>query len=791
MSLQQLAQHIQSRGRGEDKMLVHMTPSEVGGLQSLAMAHGGSLTINPETGLPEASFLAKILPTIIGAGVGIATMNPMLGAAAGGAAGMAFNKGSLQAGLMAGLGSYGLGSLGVGLAGAGAASAAGAGAGFGATGLTPAATAGAVNAFEAALPAVEGAGAGVVGGMAPMGAAGSGLASAGGALPSSASTFDNIRAGIGAVGEQPGGWGQFMKSNMLPIGAAGAGLLSMGSGSGSGSDSGDDNQTPSYIRPFDVQTQVNGPSYTPGTPYLTRTFTPQEPVLASEWGNRSFADGGIARLAAGGYGNDVTENYPANRYGVTGNTPLLAGQEQYNQDLVSQTPQYLLPENNPSNIFGTTFNPYTPMGFQGYGQNRYGPPTAQTNMPVVDQFNQSLADQANLEYMGQPTLSAFLSKQRKELQRAYDEILKRAPDAVSQKRYLDQMDQGATIDEIKKQMEENPPPVPTINPTFDATPNQNAVSSNLGVVETPYGTPGAVETSAAVNRDAVNNLAAIESANVAGVAPTTPTTPVVDPNIALEAERKRLADAEAARLAGEQAAQAQAAAEAQARWEEQQRQAAAAAEANRASEAAAEAERKRVADAAATPKQKDLTLDMYGDYIGTEYGGQYYNNLKNAQRLQAEGRRPDIVEQQMAEARRLSEEMDKGNYYGPNYQGDSWASGDGGAAGGMPGVDFARYAGGGISALGSYSDGGRLLKGPGDGVSDNIPAMIGNKQPARLADGEFVVPARIVSEIGNGSTDAGAKRLYAMMDKIQKTRQKTVGKGKVAVDSKAYKHLPT
>jgi len=92
--------------------------------------------------------------------------------------------------------------------------------------------------------------------------------------------------------------------------------------------------------------------------------------------------------------------------------------------------------------------------------------------------------------------------------------------------------------------------------------------------------------------------------------------------------------------------------------------------------------------------------------------------------------------------------------------------------------------------LGGYSDGGRLLKGPGDGVSDSIPAVIGNKQPARLADGEFVVPARIVSELGNGSTEAGARQLYAMMERIQKGRRKSVGKGKVAVDSKSKKHLP-
>jgi hypothetical protein len=92
--------------------------------------------------------------------------------------------------------------------------------------------------------------------------------------------------------------------------------------------------------------------------------------------------------------------------------------------------------------------------------------------------------------------------------------------------------------------------------------------------------------------------------------------------------------------------------------------------------------------------------------------------------------------------------------------------------------------------LGGYSDGGRLLKGPGNGTSDDIPATIGHNQPARLADGEFVIPARIVSEIGNGSTDAGARELYKMMDRIQQGRAKTVGKDKVAFDAKARNHLP-
>lgn len=110
----------------------------------------------------------------------------------------------------------------------------------------------------------------------------------------------------------------------------------------------------------------------------------------------------------------------------------------------------------------------------------------------------------------------------------------------------------------------------------------------------------------------------------------------------------------------------------------------------------------------------------------------------------------------------------------------------------MPGSTFLSQgmATGGMTHLGDYSDGGRLLKGPGDGVSDSIPATIADKRPARLADGEFVVPARIVSELGNGSTDAGARKLYAMMDRIQKARGKTTGKDRVAVNSRADKALP-
>jgi hypothetical protein len=98
-----------------------------------------------------------------------------------------------------------------------------------------------------------------------------------------------------------------------------------------------------------------------------------------------------------------------------------------------------------------------------------------------------------------------------------------------------------------------------------------------------------------------------------------------------------------------------------------------------------------------------------------------------------------------------------------------------------------QYASGGITSLGSYSDGGRMLKGPGDGMSDDIPAKIGGKQEARLADGEFVVPADVVSHLGNGSTDAGAKQLYSMMDKV---RQARTGRKSQGTQIKPNKYMP-
>ncbi len=121
-SMAGLASLVQSRGRNGDSMLVHMTPGEVKGLQALALAHGGSLAVNPDTGLVEANFLKKLLPTLLG--VGLNFLVPGLGALGSGllVGGVeAARTGDIGKGLMAGLGAYGGAGLGSAVSGIGAA----------------------------------------------------------------------------------------------------------------------------------------------------------------------------------------------------------------------------------------------------------------------------------------------------------------------------------------------------------------------------------------------------------------------------------------------------------------------------------------------------------------------------------------------------------------------------------------------------------------------------------------------------------------------------------------------
>jgi hypothetical protein len=120
--------------------------------------------------------------------------------------------------------------------------------------------------------------------------------------------------------------------------------------------------------------------------------------------------------------------------------------------------------------------------------------------------------------------------------------------------------------------------------------------------------------------------------------------------------------------------------------------------------------------------------------------------------------------------------------------------GRGYAAGGMPNLALSRmsqpaFNEGAVGGMPQFASGGqpRFLSGGGDGMSDSIKATIEGNQEARLADGEFVIPADVVSHLGNGSSKAGAKQLYSMMDRV---RQARVGNKKQGREIKPKKFMP-
>ncbi len=236
-SYSQMAEQVRSRGRGPDTMLVHMTPDEVGGLQSLALASGGSLTVNPDTGLPEAGWLGRLLPTLLGvagAAFGLPTWAIGLGGLAGGTAA----TGDLGKGVLAGLGAIGGAGIGgaLGLNGAISGNALGLLGGQGAAGAASAAgAAGAAvpGAVPGAAAAVPGAAAAVPGAAVPGAAAAAGLPPLPpGFDPGSLLNTNLVQAGQipGAQVANPGLLESFRNTTSLGLGGLPGTALSAASG---------------------------------------------------------------------------------------------------------------------------------------------------------------------------------------------------------------------------------------------------------------------------------------------------------------------------------------------------------------------------------------------------------------------------------------------------------------------------------------------------------------------------------------------------------------------------------
>lgn len=283
-----VAQQLQSMGRGDDTMLVHMTPNEVNSLQGLAMSAGGSLTINPQTGLPEAGFLGKILPTLLGLGLAATGVGAPLAAGIV-AAGQTALTGDLSKGLMAGLGAFGGASL-AGAAGLGAAG-----------GAAKAATGAGMDAAGNILTS---------GGAIPMGAApAAGTATLAGGVGSAGSTITT--GGPGFLSKFSSAAQQGLPSGILQKAApyaAGAGLLNTVS-----------EATAPQMPKYDPNAE-DGFEYVPMRPGVREVrfqtpeqmresggaefqyFTPSNPEPVPLYGQpRGFAEGGVASIPTQGF----------------------------------------------------------------------------------------------------------------------------------------------------------------------------------------------------------------------------------------------------------------------------------------------------------------------------------------------------------------------------------------------------------------------------------------------------------------------------------------------------------
>jgi hypothetical protein len=684
MSLQAAAHHLSSQGRGPDNTLVHMSRDEVKSLNDLAMAHGGHLTINPQTGLPEAGFLSSILPMVAGAalaatGVGI----PMAAMLVGG--GTTLMTGSLKKGLMAGLGAYGGAGLGSSLMGAGAAGALPAGA--------------AETAISTAVP------------------------------EAAAATLPEAALATPVVGPNP------IISNALPPAQGAFNPAQVTSMSGT-------NFAPS------VNPTIQGPAGFPGT-------ATAQPNLATNM-----------------YGN--TKPYIPFEEGFQGTTPKPTFSENIANMKRGFTGENLMnyAKENPYSAASMVASALTP------DEKARAPYKGDSDMGQRYTYAANKAD--NPFPTPDPT-----GREQQYFTPAYTKI-----DADQAKKLYGYAGGGT----VEMMSDANAIGANTGFPMADI---------NKGAYATPYQTPISRNVLSGVSDTGVNPMTGEMAFANGGVATATPMPEQYsyDP---LEQMFNKIESMPS---------------DNQPKVPQQPVQMGAG--------------QQPMTDAAFAKQQSEGQKNLQAMQDGTmmtRIGDSLSEGLSfMAQNSPTMALINALTSGIAGSAGQGMATPGLGGYAGgtaglgfaPGTMGPSHAPGPSGGGGGGGGVSTGSGSGGGATAmgaagmsgtasgaagaargglmaayanggshLGDYSDGGRLLRGPGDGVSDSIPAMIGKKQPARLADGEFVVPARIVSELGNGSTEAGARKLYAMLDRVQAARKKSIGKGKVAKNSRADKLLP-
>ena len=765
MSLAVAAKHLAKKGRNGDSMLVHMTPREVAGLAALARANGQELTINPETGLPEAFNLKSLLPMIAGAaltatGIGAPLGAALLGSGASAAAagalgsslivggGTALATGSLEKGLTAGLGAYGgaglassVMSAGTGALQAGATSAANSGnlagiAGTGADAATMTANA-APNAFGVTTSPVS-----------------MSMPTATPLAPSGAPAWTTPDYGLTA--SAPTDAVNYSLTNSAPA-STGNGL--------------------SFDATGGLNLRADSINRLQAQPFETGQM-PQMPQAAEVIDKSIYPKAQTFQAGLKSIGQDPSQMMTMDnaKYAMAAAAPGLLGAEAQQQDdgKIDNSPNPYQYTYTPGRTYepvsrtsteATHFRPkYTRMAEGGAATSAApasgdAPGMGQSERAYAYLFGDSRTSrEAPVEAprlaAARSGLSALAPSRKSSLKDlggfGLFNILRYVVDGVGQRaapapRYtydqgthtFQKMAEGGAVrytydPKTQRYTEVRPEPAPQTKGVgdkggfFDPS-TYRFVSSDGPSGDAPAKGPGWGPDSTA--KVGLGLMALSEN----------PVATVVSPTASY-----------AAGVAGR---------------------------------AAADSAINSYSDGFATMSNPGVAgIGTFADAYGN------VNSFSNDATIAAADAAM-FGDSPFAGAGPSSDSGGGGGFSDAGGLGAA-AAADGAEGGYLAKGGLLALAQGGIGHLGSYSDGGRLLRGPGNGTSDSIPATIGDRRPARLADGEFVIPSRIVSELGNGSTEAGARQLYAMMDRIQKARKKTVGKGKVAVDAKARHQLP-
>jgi hypothetical protein len=668
----QTSQGLASLGRNGDSMLVHMNPTEVAGLQSLAMSQGGSLTINPHTGLPEAfslgGFFKSLLPMFAGAMTGGAGMPLWAGIAAGAVTGAATNKDRLMGALTGGLGGYGGYGLGQGLAAAGAPTVAPSITTAG--GYVPGTVEGANTALNVAgtyNPALSPATTNAANAMKASGFMGSAGTGATGIDKSFLGGMDRLGSGAQQMGTgfkniatgKEGAWdafkGSFAGPGEAPISdLAGYGKIAMPIG---GAALGGLEPSDIYGEPINMDEAKKKQAYDPNA-----TLN-----LSGDTGLRLYAEGGT--IATGGirdlYGSSDNQNQaPLSRdgYGL-GRLNQLGNQQSLSQ---AQTLGYAMGG---------------PVSFADGGdsnkEDALGLPSLSPDMSMDPNAG------ANNSAMLQSVMGAMQPMQGM---------------------------QGSTTAQGQMPDQSNDSLIAKVTANLKADPNYQPTNPiEASIVKQIKGTDPMQQGQPSLQ-------------GLGSIAPSQPMAPSFNPSVAMGPTY----------FAGMNAPRG-------------------------------------YAEGGETSMNLDKlpTLNVntgISSLGGTGGDAMYSFNDKAA--FSPVGRMLLSKMPQSDRAKFIGSGM--GGFFGLQER---------------PKQDYYTSSG---ALTSSYAKGG-YLDGQGDGMSDSIPATIEGKQPARLADGEFVVPADVVSHIGNGSSKAGSKRLYAMLDKVRKARTGHTKQGK---QIKPEKYMP-